>query len=134
FVAAGTADRQAAEGGADGVELVVHFVIAVLLYFALGDLRRVHAGRQEAGRLDRQVIVRLVLIAGDLPFDELVERQILVERRDDEIAIVIRGGPIVIVLEAVAFGEASQVEPVPAPAFAIVRTGEQLGNHLLPGR
>ena len=50
-------------------------------------------------------MVRLDLVAGQLPADERVVRQILVERLDDEIAVVVGVGPIVILLVAVALGE-----------------------------
>src|SRR5438477_103638 len=72
IVAAGAADRQAEHGGADGGQLVVEFVVAVLLDFGLGDLRAVNAGREETGGLHRLMIVGLVFVAGDLPADERV--------------------------------------------------------------
>src|SRR5947209_4604302 len=59
--------------------------------------------------------------AGDLPADELVERHILVEGLDDEIAVLIGVRAIVVVLVTAALGEAGQVEPVPAPALAVMR-------------
>ena len=73
----------------------------------------------------RQRIVRLVLVAGNLPLDERVVRQVLVQGLDHEVAIVVGVRPVVILLEAVALGEARQVEPMPAPSLAIVRAGEQ---------
>ena len=133
IVAAGAADRQAEHRGADRAEHVVELVVAVLLDLVLGDLRAVDAGGQEAGRRQGQRVVRLELVAGDLPLDERVVRQVLVERLDDEVAIVIGGRPVVVVLEAVALGEAGQVEPVPGPALAVVRDGEQPVDQLREG-
>ena len=56
-----------------------------------------------------------------------------VERPDHEVAIVIGVRPVVVLLVAVALGEAGQVEPVPAPALAVVRAGEQFVDDLLEG-
>src|SRR5206468_867833 len=96
-----------------------------LLDEVLGDLRAVNAGGEEAGGHQRLRIVRLVFVAGDLPFHEGIKRYVLVERLDDEIAIMKGVRPVVIMLVAAALSEAGDVEPVPSPAFAVVRVLEQ---------
>ncbi len=60
------------------------------------------------------------LVAGELFFDEAVERFIGVERTDDVVAVVIGpGADRVSVGISVAVGVAGEVEPVAAPVFAI---------------
>src|SRR5262245_18917603 len=54
-VAASAADGESEHGGANGGELVVHLVVAVLLDLVLGYLRAVNAGGEKAGRLESQV-------------------------------------------------------------------------------
>ena len=93
----------------------------MLLDLAFGDLRAVYARSEEPGRLQGEMVVRSELVARDLPFHEGVIRQVLVERLDHGIAIVVGAGPVVILLEAVAFTEASQIKPVAGPAFAELR-------------
>ena len=46
-----TADGQPEHRGADGGELVVEFVVALLLGLVGGDLRRVRAGAEKSGNL-----------------------------------------------------------------------------------
>ena len=53
--------------------------------------------------------------------DEAVVGHVLVEGPDDEVAIVLGVRPVVVLLVAVALGEAGEVEPVPRPALAVVR-------------
>ena len=64
-------------------------------------------------------------IAGQLLDDELVIRQIAIEGVDHPVAIAPGVGPTSVFLITVAVGIACQVEPVSAPAFAIVRRGQQ---------
>ena len=71
-------------------------------------------------------------VAGDLLDDELVVGQVAVERVDDPVAIEPDAARLVL-LEAVGVGVAGGVEPVPAPALAVVRRGEQPLDQLLVG-
>ena len=71
-------------------------------------------------------------VAGQLLDRELVERQVAVEGVDDPVAVLpdrARGVDAV----AVGVGVAGQVEPVPAPALAVVRRGEQPVDQPLVG-
>ena len=76
-------------------------------------------------------IVRIQLVARDLLLDEAVVGLVLVERLDHVIAIAPDVGPRLIALEAFAIGVARQVQPVPRPALAVVRRGEQAVDHFL---
>src|SRR5262249_22463239 len=60
--------------------------------------------------------------------------QIIVERLDDKVAIVIGRGPVVIMLEAVALGKAGEIEPVPGPAFAVVGAGQRAADQVFVSR
>ena len=109
---------------------------------AIGVLsRRRPVGRhsQEAGRtqlvdrLARQVSLlgRKQFIAGQLLGHELVERLVGIERADHIVPILERLGPRqVLVVEALGVGVTGRVEPMAAPAFAIVRRGQQTIDEL----
>ena len=68
-------------------------------------------------------------VAGDLLLDEAVVGLVRVEGLDHVIAVApgIRAG--FIGLEALAVGVAGEVEPVAAPALAVLRRGEQAVDH-----
>ncbi len=71
-------------------------------------------------------------VAGELLDREPVERQVAVEGVDDPVAVLpdrARGVDAV----AVGVGVAGQVEPVPRPALAVVRRGEQAVDEPLVG-
>ena len=74
--------------------------------------------------------VRPNLVAGDLLFDEPVVRLVLVERPDHVIAISPGFRTVAIVLEAAGVGIADHIEPVPAPALAVVRRSKKILDHL----
>ena len=131
IVTAGTTDGQSQHGRPDGADDVVQFVVAMFLDFVLGDLRTMHAGRQKPGRHHRQIILRRNLVTGQLPFDERVVRQIIVQCPDHKIAEMVGRWTIVIVLETVALGEAGQIEPMTSPSFPIMRTGQKTINQFL---
>ena len=57
--------------------------------------------------------------------DELVVGLVVVERVDDVVAIPPGVGVSEVLVHAVGVGVAGHVEPVPAPALAVVRRGEQ---------
>ena len=67
----------------------------------------------------------LVLVPGQLQPDELVERHVVVQGLDDEVAVVVGGRPVGVALVAAAVGVAGDVQPVPAPALAVVGAGEE---------
>ena len=78
------------------------------------DQRLVRAVLRIAARLRQQV-------AGDVFDHELVEGQVGVEGADDVVAVAPGVGDVEVELVAVRLGVADQVEPVAAPALAVVR-------------
>src|SRR5437762_2750309 len=70
------------------------------------------------------------LITSQLFEQEAVEGRVVVERLDHVIAITPGAGTKAIILEALRFGIADDIEPVPRPAFAVVRTDEQAFHEL----
>src|SRR6185436_10676904 len=68
-----------------------------------------------------------------LPAHKLVVGHAGVKRFDDKVAIVIRIGPIVVVLETGAFREAGHIKPMPSPALAVAGALEKFGHELRPG-
>jgi hypothetical protein len=72
-------------------------------------------------------------IAGELFADELVVGLVSVERIDDIIAVTPGMVTNPIVFETLAFAEAHHIEPMPRPAFAMLRRSEQPIDHALEG-
>ena len=125
-VAARAGDGQPEERPPDDFNLLVNHVHAEQL--ALGLLQCLRAQRQKARGHDPRVPLRSRArqqITGNLLPDELVVRQVEVERADDPVAVTPRVVPGHVAGLAVGLGVARQVQPVPAPAFAEVRGSEQ---------
>ena len=97
------------------------------------DLRAACQPRQKPVAISARGFVGLELVAGELPADEPVVGHVVVERLDHEVAIAPGVRAVVVVLEAVGLGVADQVEPVPRPALAVVRAGEQPVDQPLVG-
>ena len=118
-VAAGARDRQAEEGLARDVDLLIGHVEQELLpVLSIVDLA---ADGEEASRNDRFGPFAVALggeeVAGHLLRDELVKWLVGVERRDDPVAVA-PGLGIKQVCLAARLGEPRDVEPVPPPALA----------------
>ena len=68
-------------------------------------------------------------VGGELVLDEPIEAEVFVERADDVVAIGIgeRADPVVAEHQhaVLGVGVAGDVEPVPAPALAVMRRGQQ---------
>ena len=116
-VAAGARDGQPHQPARHHVDPVVDDVVRVV--------EEPPAERQEAHRRQRPAVVaRRQQVGGELLDDELVVRHVLVERADDVVAVgVRRTGSRRSSVEDVPLGVgvAGHVEPVPAPALAVVR-------------
>ncbi len=135
IVAAGAADRQAEERRPCEGNHVRH-VVHALLQPSLGDGvadQIVRAADQEAGGGLGDRIALTDHVAGQLLPDESRIRSILVERLDDVVAVGPGIGPQRVHLVAVALGEARHVQPVAAPALAVLRPGQQPVHQLLVG-
>ena len=120
-VAAGAGDRQAQQAAGRRVDLVVDVVVVVV---------ELAARRQKAERGQGVLVVASILrqaVGGQLLGDELVVRQIAVERPNDVVAVGvgIRKPPLLGEGVALGIGVAGHVEPVPAPALAIMGRGQQ---------
>ena len=125
-VAPGTAQRQAQEHGASRGDAVGNrfdaelFLVGPTLFV---DQRiSVKAGGRELFR--RRVCEH---VAGDLLDRESVERHALVDRPNHPLAILPNRAAEIPRI-AVAVGVAGQVEPVAAPALAVIRRGQQSVN------
>ena len=90
-------------------------------------------GAQEAGGDERLVRHVIELVARDLLADELVVRLVGVEGVDDVVAVAPGVGPVVVLLEPAGVRVARHVQPVAAPALAVVRRVEQPVYQPLPG-
>ena len=91
------------------------------------------AGPQEAGGDARLVRDVVQLVARDLLAQELVVRLVVVEGVDDVVAVAPHVQADVVLLEPVGVGVARHVQPVAAPALAVVGRIEQLVDQPLPG-
>jgi hypothetical protein len=79
----------------------------------------------ERGGDTRVGIARPQLVAGELFADESIVGLVGVERVDHVVAVAPGIGPRFIRLEAFALGVPCQIEPVAAPALAVLRRGQQ---------
>ena len=131
IVAASTFRGEAEERGAEGVHAIHHVGHAIfLLHDAAFLILRV-----ESVECRRQSLLLRWLgqeIPRDLPGDELIEGQILVERLDHPVAIRPHGAEA-IRLVAVRVGETREVEPLRGHTLAIARRHEQPVHDVLVG-
>jgi len=95
--------------------LIAHIALVVFI----NSQPQIHGADQRVG------IARARLIAGELLQNEPRIRLIGVERTNNVIAVAPRLGTVSILLVAVRFGVAHQVEPVPGPLFSVMRAGQQ---------
>ncbi len=133
IVASGAADREAQEGHASRRDHVVELVIPGRLEFGLGQLGRERAGAQEPGRGHGHRVIGRQLVARELPVDELVVRHVAVEGTDQEVAIVVSEGPIVVLLVAMRLGEPRHVHPVTGESFSVIGRRQQAIDEALVG-
>ena len=136
-MAAGTVERQAEEGLADDADHVLHLLLArdgTLRGVGLSIASPIPGAADEHARGDDAVAGhRLENIAGELFLHEAVVGLVVVEALDDVIAVVPGAVAWVVVFEPFALGVADDVEPVPPPAFAVVRRGEEVIDNALVG-
>ena len=131
-VAPRTLDGQTQKRGSGRGDHVIEIVGALLEHpldrLVADDV--VRAADQEPGRRLRQPVgraVRLISqgITGQLLADELRERRVAIERADHVIAIRPGGRPRQVGLVPLALAEPNDVQPVPPPALAVLRRGQQ---------
>ena len=142
IVAFGALDRHAVEGGADDFERVDDGGIAgeegVLGAGSVGSHAEETGGGDEFGVASLFGIGRCVrmqaqlrgdLVAGDLFTHEFIKGFVGIERLDHIVAELPGVLPLgVLLVEALGIGVAGDIEPVAAPAFAVLGRVEELGN------
>ena len=131
IVAAGAADAQPEEDLAGDVGDVVQDVGPLPAHVAL--VVFVGAQPEIAGRHPQLGIVGIELVAGELLGQEAVVGFVGVERPDDIVAVTPGVGAEGILPVAVRLGVANEVEPVPPPALAVARRGQQAVDQPLVG-
>ncbi len=125
IVAARAAERDPQHCRAHHVRHLGEHLIAAAGDFLIAGVLAQRSQAVEAGGDQRFVFLGRNLIAGELFGDEAVVRLVIVERADDVVAIAPGVIAVRIVLEAIGFGEAHDVEPMLSPSLAVVRAGEQ---------
>ena len=141
-VAPGTTDRQAQHRGRDDPDRIGDDLVA-------GDGRNGTPGSRSVGSHSQESRRRQVLdlarvedfsgygnqlVSCDLHHQELVEGPVVVETANDEVPVAKCRGPDPVV-GGVAFriGVTGGIQPVSAPAFSVMRRGQQAGDQPLPG-
>ena len=125
-VTAGAVDGEGLKGVERGGDHVVELIHTLghdhsLIFVDFGLHLIPGAGGEESGGGDELRIAGRDQVAGELFADELVVGLILIERVDHVVAIGPGVKAFVVVFAAIGFSEADDVEPVTAPAFAILR-------------
>src|SRR5207245_9568932 len=80
----------------------------------------------ESGCGDGLRVVRFEFVTGHLPADKGVERKVIIQTADDEVSIMMGGGPVRITFLSVAVRLWRHLEPMARPTFPIMRAGQQL--------
>ena len=132
-VAAHAFERQAEHRVADGREHVVELVVADALQGFRRRLPGIGTCHQETCRRRAGIGAGLDLVPGKLPADEISVGQVVVQRANDPVAIVICPRPKTIEFISAAFRKAHNIQPVASPAFAILGAREE-PVHELPER
>ena len=115
-------DRQAEHALADGIHAIEHLVHTELL--RVNPAFFVEHGVAQKTRGDDLVLGAIRdQVAGELFDDELIVREVAIERVDDVIAITPDVARLVL-FKAVRVGVACRIKPMSAPAFAVMRRVE----------
>ena len=130
-VTARAVDRETDERLPDRADDLLEFILprGFLHELAAAHDRVVQPGDEEADRLLPGWVTRLEHVASDLHPHKLVVRHVVVQRADHPVAIRPEVVADVVPLETVALSEPREIQPVPAPAFAVVRRAEEVVDH-----
>src|SRR5262245_61494282 len=90
-------------------------------------------GAQESGGDQRLFAFPRNLIPGDLLAQKNVVRFVFIESANDIVPVHPGTRPFDVLFETIRVGIACHVQPVPAPALAVMRRGEQLIDQARPG-
>ena len=132
IVALGTGKGQGEPGRRGGIDAVDHFLGAIQLLVDSG----LGVAQGVAVESDRDFLFRRRVgdkVAGELLDAELIVRLVAIDRRHDPVAVAPGPAPFSIPEIPVALTIAGKVEPVPSPALAVVRGGEELFHDFAPG-
>ena len=132
-VAAGAGDRQAQNGPGQGVDLVIHGVIAVAQLAFLSSAIAFIDGTQgkETQRAPPFHTNAAHQVSGDLLHDEPVVAQVPIEGLHHPIPIPVGVGQGIgrVVVGPLFFRVAGHVQPIAGPALAVVGRGQQAVDH-----
>ena len=123
-VAAGAAERHAQEGLAGVVDHVLHPLLAA---------EQLEVPREVAGGAEGVQVIGAGFVGREHRDDHAVVRLVAVERLDDPVAPVpdVRLAVADLLAPAGPVAVAPDVHPVPSPALAVTRTGQQTIDDLL---
>ena len=133
IMAAGAAEGDAHETGPDDVGHFGEGFVAAAGDGLVAGVAADGAEAVEAGGDEGFVFRGGDFVARELFVDEAVPGLVVIEGADDVVAVAPGVGAEVVVFEAFSFGEADDVEPVLAPAFAVVGGGEEAVDDSGPG-
>ena len=138
-VAARTAHGQPEEGRTDYVGALGQHLVARAGHLLVAGIAPNGAQAVKSGG-DQQLLVALArllalnhFVACELLAQELIVWLVRVKGLDDIVAIAPQSGQIAVVLESLGLGKADHIQPVLAPALAVVRAFQQTIDELLPG-
>ena len=132
-MAADATQGQSEHRPAHGHQHIIQLIVANSFDCLGSRLARVRACDQKTAGGRGKVIIRQQLVAGQLHPHELVVRQIVVERANHPVAVVIRSGAKTIKFVTTAFSKPRDIEPMASPFFTVVRTFQQSVNHGFEG-
>ena len=129
IVAAGTIDGESQEGLPNDADQIIHFLFpsdGPLRGIGLRIARLIPRPRNQHARSDDALRGhRFQDIARHLLPHEAVVGKVSVETADDVVAKRPRVIPRTVVFEALAFGVADHVQPMPGPAFSVARRSQK---------
>ena len=128
-VTPGATQSQAQHRNARRCDHVVEVIKALASSLFLHQVVGKHSVRprdDEAGRGNGPWIVRFKFVAGELPAHDGVERKVVIQTADDEVAKMMGRAPVCIAFLSIAVGVTHHIEPVTRPAFPVMRAGQEL--------
>ena len=132
-VTAGAADGDPEEGSADNVgHLGENFVAGTGDFLIAGILAERAEAVKSAGD-EESWSEGFGFVASELFLNELVVGFVLLEALDYVIAVTVGVGTVGVVLVAVGFGEADDVEPMACPLLAVAWRGEEAIDQVFVG-
>ncbi len=125
-VTTGAINRQSKESLPHQRDHILHFILAHgLAHGVIGWLSRVVRSRDKKTGGNNTFGPGLDGVASQLHADKCVIWHILIQGMDDPVTIMPRMITRLIVFESIALAEMRGIQPVPPPAFAIMRRGKQ---------